>query len=362
MKQITQCLVLLGMLMTLGAAAEEKAGAPAAIPAQFNNPVFDQYLADPYCWYHDGWYYAIGTGKNDVKRSKRGEQVIPMAKSRDLQHWEFVGWVLIPADDERGGNFWAPEVAYNDGTFYLYYHASGNGKGFRIRVATSKNPEGPYRDTGTPLTDVTKTPFAIDSHQFRDSDGQWYCFYATDFKDFDGKTFRGTALAVDRMNSMTELEGNPKPVMRAHWQWQVYQRNREMYGKKADWYTLEGPTVRKHEGKYYCFYSGGNYTNDSYGVDYLVADSVMGPWREVGRERGPQIMRSIPGEMIGPGHNSIVSSPDGKRDFIVYHAWNQAHTDRLMCVDPIVWTPEGPKVERFQKRIQECNAKAAQGK
>lgn len=281
-----------------------------------------------------------------------------MVKSRDLQHWEEVGPVLEPPPDEKGGSFWAPEVAFHDGVFYLYYHASGNGNGFRIRVATSKTPEGPYVDTGRPMTDVKANAFAIDSDAFRDDDGQWHLFYATDFYDSDAHTFRGTALVVDRMKSMTELAGQPQVVMRAHWPWQIYERDRLMGGKSADWYTLEGPCVVKRGGQYYCFYSGGNYQNDTYGVDYLVADRINGPWREAGEHRGPQIMRSVPGKVIGPGHNSIVSSVDGKQDFIVYHAWDAAMTARQVWVDPLLWTVHGPRVQRFAARIEECNQEA----
>jgi beta-xylosidase len=326
----------------------------STIPDSFSNPAYTNYLADPFCWYHDGMYYAVGTragGKHDPARD------VPMIKSKDLQHWEYVGEVLEMPTDERGGAVWAPETAYHDGTFYLYYHANGNGKGFRVRVATSTNPEGPYRDTGTSLTDVTQNDFVIDSHAFRDEDGQWYLFYATDFTNSDATTFRGTALAMDRLIDMTRLEGKQTPVMRAHWQWQVYERNRNMRGKVGDWYTLEAPEVVKRNGKYYCFYSGGNYQNDSYGVDYLVADNIRGPWTEVGRERGPQIVRSIPGKVFGPGHNSIVHSPDGQ-DYFVYHAWNPERTKRQVWVDPLVWVDGVPKVERFQARITEMNQKS----
>jgi GH43 family beta-xylosidase len=321
----------------------------------FQNPVYTGYLADPFCWYHDGLYYAVGTrgpGTADPSRD------VPMIKSKDLQHWEYVGHVLELPPEERGGAVWAPETAYHEGTFYLYYHADGYGKGFRVRVATSKNPEGPYRDTGVPVTDVAKNDFAIDSHAFRDDDGQWYLFYATDFTNHDATTFRGTALVVDRLIDMTRLEGKPVPVMRAHWSWQIYERNRNLRGEVADWYTLEGPGVIKRGGKYYCFYSGGNYQNDSYGVDYLVADNIRGPWTEVGRERGPQILRSVPGKIFGPGHHSIVSSPDGKSDYLVYHAWNAERTARQVWVDPLVWSANGPQVERFQPRITEMNQKA----
>ncbi len=328
------------------------------MPTEFSNPVCTAYLADPFCFLHDGTYYAVGTGVAEAGEAHLPDKVVPMVRSKDLQHWEEVGPVLVPPPEEKGGSFWAPEVAYDNGVFYLYYHASGSGLGFRVRVAKSRVPEGPFLDTDQPMTDVRTNPFAIDSHAFRDDDGQWYLFYATDFYDEDATTFRGTALVVDRMPSMTELAGQPQVVMRAHWQWQIFERNRVMGGRAADWYTLEGPGVVKRGGKYYCFYSGGNYQNDTYGVDYLVADRVTGPWREAGRFRGPQIMRSVPGKVIGPGHNSIVSSPDGQEDYVVYHAWDPAMTARQMWVDPLIWTPEGPVVRRFTERIAECNREA----
>jgi GH43 family beta-xylosidase len=345
--------LVLGLVPPLGAANTNVT--VAVLPISFANPVYSGYLADPYCWYHDGTYYAVGTGNGRDKTAPNRE--VAMIKSHDLQHWEYVGRVLELPPEERGGAVWAPETAFNHGTFYLYYHANGNGKGFRIRVATSTNPEGPYFDTGAPLTDVAKNDFAIDSTTFRDEDGQWYLFYATDFTNHDATTFRGTALVMDRLLDMTRLAGNPVTVMRAHWPWQVYERNRNLRGEVADWYTLEGPAVVKRGSKYYCFYSGGNYQNDSYGVDYLVADTIHGPWSEVGRERGPQIMRSVPGKIFGPGHNSIVRSPGGERDFIVYHAWNPKRTARQVWVDPLIWTPDGPRVERFRERIDEMNQK-----
>ena len=342
------------------ASAQEPTPAPA-IPSEFSNPVSEVYLADPQCFYYQGTYYAVGTGQSEAGDEKLPNKVIPMIRSRDLQHWEPVGHLLEPPPEEKGGSFWAPEVHFDRGTFYLYYASNQGGKddkGFHLRVATSQTPEGPYVDTAHPLTDLSKNNFAIDSTAFRDDDGQWYLFYATDFYQSDATTFRGTALVVDKLKSMTELAGEPQTVMRAHWSWQLYLHNRLMGGKRADWYTLEGPAVIKHGGKYYCFYSGGNYANDTYGVDYLVADKITGPWEESGRYRGPQIMRTVPGKVTGPGHNGLVSSPDGKTDYIIYHAWNKAMTRRQVWVDPITWTDHGPEVARFVERIQECNRQA----
>ncbi len=96
----------------------------------------------------------------------------------------------------------------------------------------------------------------------------------------------------------------------------------------------------------------GSFENDTYGVDYLGADHIFGPKQEIGCALGPQFMRSIPGQVIGPGPHSLVSSPDGALDFAVYHAWNDAMTDRLMCVDPLLWTADGPVIERFRDYIR----------
>ena len=59
-------------------------------------------------------------------------------------------------------------------------------------------------------------------------------FYATDFTNHDATTFRGTALVMDRLLEMTRLEGKPTPVMRAHWPWQIYERNRNLRGEVAE--------------------------------------------------------------------------------------------------------------------------------
>ncbi|HVS71926.1 MAG TPA: glycoside hydrolase family 43 protein [Phycisphaerae bacterium] len=330
-------------------------------PLSFQNPVYPAYFADPFCFYHDGTYYAVGTGKDEADACPITGNVVPMITSKDLHNWNWHNRVLIPPPEEKSGPFWAPEIATDGQRFYLYYSPGGTKKGFHLRVAVADHPLGPYHDTGKPLTNLAATPFAIDAHAFQDDDGQWYMFYAADFLDIlpgPPPTFRGTALVVDRMSSMTSLEGNPRTVMRAHHAWQLFQKDRDMYGQIADWYTLEGPTVLKREGKYYLFYSGGCFQNDTYGVDYLIADHPLGPWHEPAphdlHDRGPQVIRTIPGKILGPGHNSIVTAQDG-HDYICYHAWNHSLEDRELWIDPLLWTPTGPVVERFAAYIHQKN-------
>jgi beta-xylosidase len=311
----------------------------------YTNPVYSGYFADPFAWEHQGKYYAIGTGAPEAagEVDKIDDPcVFPLLYSEDFVTWQFAGHALMRPGPALGDSFWAPEVAYCDGIFYLYYSVGFEDKNHQLRVATSDRPLGPYQDIGKPLLQTDPYPFAIDPHPFQDDDGQWYLFYACDFLDTEAGARVGTALMVDRLKHMTQLAGESKLVLRARADWQRFLADRPMYGGIYDWHTLEGPCVRKHEGRYYCFYSGGRWETENYGVDYGIADTVMGPYSDAGNEAGPRVLRSIPGQILGPGHNSIVVSPD-QEEYIVYHAWNQLGTQRQMHLDKLVWTPEGPR-------------------
>lgn len=314
----------------------------------YTNPVYNGYFADPFVWEHQGVYYAIGTNAAEAEGQvdEIGERrVFPLLYSEDFVNWKSADNALLRPDPSLGDNFWAPEVAYSNGKFYLYYSVGHEDKNHQLRVAVSDRPLGPYHDSGEALIDPHSCPFAIDPHPFQDDDGQWYLFYAADFLDTEAGVRAGTALMVDRLLGMTKLAGEGKVVLRARCEWQRFLANRLMYGGYYDWNTLEGPCVRKHDGKYYCFYSGGCWENESYGVDYGVADSVMGPYTDAGNETGPRVLKTVPGYVLGPGHNSIVLGPDGKTDFIAYHAWSLDKSARRICLDKLIWTPEGPRCD-----------------
>jgi beta-xylosidase len=297
----------------------------------YTNPVYSAYFADPFVLEHEGQYYAYGTSG----RPHASGRVFEVLHSTDLVAWRSRGGALEPLPSEQHLDYWAPEVAFHEGLFYMYYSAGVGDKGHQIRVASSATPEGPFHDLDRVL--LPDEPFTIDAHPFRDDDGQWYLYYAKDF--LDGERV-GTALAVARLTSMTALEGKPRTVLRATADWQIFQKNREVYGGVYDWYTLEGPFMRKHAGRYYLFFSVGAWEKPNYGVSYAVAESPLGPFVEPEAD-GPTVMRSVPGKVVGPGHNSIVRGPDG-HDYLVYHAWDPQKTGRRMCIDRLDWRDEQP--------------------
>jgi beta-xylosidase len=299
---------------------------------QFRNPVYPGSFADPFVLRHGDTYYAYGT---DTEHDLGG--AFEVLESHDLVAWRSLGRCLGRIT-RTSRDYWAPEVATAAGRFYLYYSVGVGDRDHRIRVATAERPEGPFEDAGRVLTPNER--FAIDAHPFRDDDGQWYLFYARD--RLAGERV-GTSLAVDRLVDMMTLAGQPSAVIAATADWQLFKARREMYGQVYDWYTLEGPFVVKRLGRYWCFYSGGAWTGAGYGVSYAVADTPLGPWTEPAGD-GPALMRSRPGQLEGPGHNSVVVGPDGE-DYLVYHAWDPAHTARRMCIDRLAWTSDGPHTD-----------------
>jgi beta-xylosidase len=317
----------------------------------YRNPVHSGYLADPFVWRADGEYLAIGTGPAEAAAAVAdgaGATVFPLLRSRDLLRWEPLGAALVRPDAALGNAFWAPEVARAGGDWFLYYSVGHGERRHQLRVAHSRRARGPYRDVAS-LTDPDEVPFAIDPHPYRDADGRWHLFHARDFldqTDAQGRPVRvGTALVVHRLDDMTRLAPDGAVVARARHDWQRFARDRPMYGGVHDWHTLEGPSVVRRGGRYYCLYSGGCWQDASYGVDYVVTDRIDGPWRDEGAEAGPRVLRTVPGRVIGPGHCAVIDAAetDTGMDLLVYHAWDVARTARRMCIDALELTREGPR-------------------
>ena len=306
----------------------------------YQNPVWSGYFADPFVLRVGGDYFAYGTGEKLDVGPDGAPRAFTVLHSRDLVTWERKGGALVPASEQLAHSFWAPEVAAVGGRFYLYYSSAPPGRDelHRLQVAVADTPTGPFVTAGPVL--FAEDGFCIDAHPFRDPrDGQWYLFYAKDF--FEERT--GTGLAVIPLTAdMLRAAGPSRPILRANADWQIYERDRLLYGQRwTAWHTVEGPSVVAHGGRYYCFYSGGNWQTRDYGVSYAVADHPLGPW-EHAPENEPIVLRERPPTVLGPGHNSHTIAPDGT-EVLVYHAWDATRTARRMCIDPLVWTERGPR-------------------
>jgi len=311
---------------------------PVGNSLEYSNPVWPHYFADPFVLRYRGSYFAYGTGAEPVEADGRA---FPVLRSDDLAHWEYVGGAVRPIAGATA--YWAPEAAENHGKIYLYFSAAfgRSDESHGLRVAVADYPTGPFNDLDRLL--LPEQGFSIDPHPFRDpKTGQWYLFFATDYLSDEP---HGTGLAVAPLNDdMVSVAGPVRPVVRASQDWHIYERERNYKGQTwRKWHTIEGPFVLFHESRYWCLYSGGRWSGENYGVGVAVADHPLGPWRDESAASGPVVLRGTSDETIGPGHNSVTVAPDGKTPVFVYHAWDPQRTKRRMCIDPLIWTSDGPR-------------------
>ncbi len=301
-------------------------------PTVTGTPVWDGYFADPYLLRTESGFVAYGSPGTAASHGLSFEALV---SEGDLRSWRSAG-VVLPIDERVGTDYWAPEVVARDGAFWMLYSAGRGIIGHSLRVARADVPTGPFEDQGVDLTpDET---FAIDPNAFQDVDGTWYCYFAHDVLEAERP---GTHLAVAPMTSPTSL-GPVTPMLAPNADWQLYQADREMYGGRYDWHTLEGPSVTRRDGQYVCFFSGGSWEGSGYGVSYATAPHPLGPWTHAAD--APVVLNGPATGLIGPGHCSVLDLPDG-RTLISYHAWDEAMTKRRMHIDEIAWTPEGPVVQ-----------------
>ncbi|HJS51837.1 MAG TPA: glycoside hydrolase family 43 protein [Pyrinomonadaceae bacterium] len=285
----------------------------------YTNPVYPRSFPDPFVLKFCGEYFAFCTG------FAGDGNVFGVLLSTDLVNWHECGGAMKPLESSPP-LYWAPEVTYDNGKFYLYYSA-GNEILMELRVAVSERPDGGYIDCGRRLT---AEDFAIDPHIYVDEDGAKYLFYATDFLEH---THIGTGTVVDRMLDWLTPAGDPRPVTRAMYDWQVYDPERKEKGG-VRWHTVEGPSVLKRKDLYYEMFSGGNWQNTTYGVSFAVSDTIRrdDEWQQFSDgERVLPILRTIPGVIIGPGHNCVVRGPNNRELYCVYHRWTG--NERVMAID-----------------------------
>lgn len=270
---------------------------------------------DPAVLKYNGVYYLYHTHGH----------AIPVYRSFDLIQWEQMGVALYASDHPEHWaqiDLWAPEVIYENGTFYMYVtgamknkHGRGDDQKRHIGVATSKDPLGPFTLAPYPLTDE----WSIDAHPFKDDDGEYYMYYNVRNEYTRGPNgVIGTGNVVDRMTNLTTLEGNPTLVVKPEYPWEG--------SKENTFFWNEGPFVKKHQGLYYQMYSAGFFGDETYGIYYATSEKPIGSegmydqsWKKW--EDGKAILSSNEA-CFGPGHHVVVKGPNGVDDYIVHHGYD----------------------------------------
>lgn len=293
-------------------------------------PAWSTPLADPAVVRVPGGWIAYGTGPVE------GGLAVPAAFSPDLRQWQGIGNVLVALDPSAGDSYWAPEVCERDGAWWMYYSVGHGDRGHLVRVARAGRPEGPFVDQGEILT--PDELFAIDASPCRLEDGSWWLFFARDVLEHERP---GTHLAAAPLLTPTQL-GETVPVLAPYADWQLFARDREMYGRRFDWHTLEGPHVVVRDGRLLMTWSGGSWQGPGYRTAWAWAGHPAGPWTVP--EEGADVLLRSDEEFIGPGHNSCTVDAEG-RDVIAFHAWDEEGTGRYMHLRELAVDAVAPSLE-----------------
>ncbi|QMU31531.1 family 43 glycosylhydrolase [Adhaeribacter radiodurans] len=125
-------------------------------------------------------YYLLSTS-NDAPHA------FPIIRSRNLQDWEFVGFVFPEnrkpawaANDKMVSDYWAPEMHQINDNFHVYFVARDKDtRELCIGVAKSTHPDGPFLADEEPILKGN----VIDPHVFVQDNGLAYLFWKEDNND-----------------------------------------------------------------------------------------------------------------------------------------------------------------------------------
>lgn len=175
---------------------------------------------------------------------------------------------------------WAPDVAFRNGLYYLYFPAKRADGIFQIGVATSDSPTGPF----SPEPDPIAGSYSIDPAAFVDDDGESYLYFGglwggqlqsyrnnaydpSHAEPEDGQPALGPRVA--RLDAgMKEFAESPQEILI------VDEEGRPLLAQDHARRYFEGPWLHKYQDKYYLSYSTGN----THLLCYAIADSPYGPF------------------------------------------------------------------------------------
>ncbi len=266
----------------------------------------DIHLRDPFVLVADGRYYLYGTRRGASTKSIpwRGLDVYI---SSDLREWsEPIECFTRPKDFWADRDFFAPEVHYYHGAFYMFASFRSETRLRCSQILKSSAPTGPF----VPFSDGPITP------------EEWACLDATFYLDENGAPWTafchewtqigdGTIEVMRLSSDLTAPASEPVTILRAGdaaWSY-------SLVDPALHNYVTDGPFFRKGKnGKLYMLWSG---FRSGPGYRYVQAlaisdsGSILGPWRHANR-----FLYDEDG-----GHGMIFDGFDGQT-YLILHSGN----------------------------------------
>ncbi len=285
-----------------------------------HNPILDSHLFIPdveaHVW-EDGRMYLYGSF--DIQGSREFcSDVYHVYSSDDLVHWVDHGQAFSLADTAWAKDcraLYAPDCAYRDGWYYLYYCVPDG----RCGVAKSQSPIGPFQDVGQ-----MEGVWGIDPAVLIDDDGQAYLYWGQ-------VTWGKVAKLKDNMVEIEQASAVTPLSVDEH----------EFH---------EGSSVKKIGNKYYFLFAdthrhGDTHRNDGRpsSLGYAISDHPMH-----GFKYGGVIIDNWNCDPhVWNNHGSMVCFKN--QWYVVYHrSTHGSENSRHVCMEKIYFDAEGHIPEVIQ--------------
>lgn len=292
----------------------------------FTNPLITG--ADPWVAQKDSFYYYLHTLGNRV--------AIWKTRSMTKLNSATVTTVFSATPGTpNGNNVWAPELHFLDGKWYIYYTAgSGPDATQRTWVLENGNAD-PTTGTWT------------DKGRIFSSDADFWAIDGSILEHNGSRYFMWSGrpnLAVQNQNIYIAKMANPWTLETPTVMLTKPELNWEVNGGPVN----EGPQMLKNkDGKILMIYSASGCWTDDYNLGMLrLKDGgnplVAADWT---KNQTPVFSKSVANRAFGPGHNSFFTSPDGKENWIIYHANSNSgdgcSEKRNVRMQSFTWSADG---------------------
>jgi GH43 family beta-xylosidase len=265
-------------------------------------PVISASGADPWVIRHDDGYYYMTASTNADITLWRSTSLTGIGGGEKKVIW------TPPKSGPISKNLWAPEIHRLHGKWYIYLAADdGDNVNHRMYVLEnlSRDPfAGEFVLKGK-IADPKQDKWAIDGTVMTWNNRNYFIW-----SGWEGDKNVSQFLYIAPMSNPWTLSAPRVEISRPTLSWE----------KIGDPTVNEGPQVLIKNQSLYLIYSASGSWTDDYCLGRLTLTPGGDPLDPKAWVKHPEpVMRSTNG-VYSPGHCSFTKSPDGKEDWLVYHA------------------------------------------
>lgn len=281
-----------------------------SIAQQLTNPLLPA-GADPYSFFKDGYYYYTHTVGNRLMLWKT-QNLADLKAAPSKTIW------TPPQGTPYAKNVWAPEIHYIQGKWYMYFAADdGKNENHRIYVIENASPDpmqGEWVFKGKVADKNDK--WAIDGDVF-EHNKQLYMIWS----GWEGDINEQQNIYIAKMSNPWTIASERVKLSGSDFDWEkhgdLHDANNPPHVN-----VNEGPQFLKHGNKIFIIYSASGCWTDFYALGMLTANASADLMKPTSWKKSPKpvFKQSTENKVFAPGHNSFFKSPNGKEDWILYHA------------------------------------------